>query len=115
GLRGKGWREEMKGLDVGQCVEWDLKQQTSEQLQMARERLDVDANLADFGFDSIGLAQLARRLSRHYEIELTPALFFSHETLGKIGEYLLKEHRVRLERFYQDREEPQEGQQGERG
>jgi polyketide synthase PksN len=107
----------MKGMDVGQCVEWDLKQQTSEQLQMARERLDVDANLADFGFDSIGLAQMARRLSQHYEIELTPALFFSHETLGKIGEYLLSEHRVWLERFYQEQQEQQErqGQQRERG
>ena len=50
----------MKGLSLEQCVEWDLKEHTSRLLKIPRDKLDLDMNLADFGFDSISLGEFAK-------------------------------------------------------
>src|SRR5262249_47283393 len=55
-------RGALKGFSIAECILWDLKEQASEQLEMGREKLDGDENLAEFGFDSIGLAEYAIRL-----------------------------------------------------
>ncbi|WP_244242324.1 SDR family NAD(P)-dependent oxidoreductase [Xanthomonas citri] len=75
-------RPELRGLTVEACLHWELKQQVSELLKLPRAQIRVQDNLADFGFDSISLAQWARQLSAHYGVSLTPALFFSHATLS---------------------------------
>ena len=57
----------MKGLTVAQCVAWDLAELTSQLLQIPRHRLDPEANLADFGYDSISLSDFAAVLTTHFE------------------------------------------------
>jgi polyketide synthase PksN len=99
---GQGRRVEMKGLSLEQCIEWDLKEQTSQLLKIPRDKLDREENLADFGFDSISLAQLANLLTNHYGIEVTPALFFGYSTLEKLAQYFLTEHQETLQLFYQE-------------
>ncbi|SEO30833.1 beta-ketoacyl reductase, partial [Bradyrhizobium sp. OK095] len=88
----RGERAELTGLSVAQCVSWDLKEHVSGLLKVARERLDDEENLADFGFDSISLAELGRRLARHYGIEVPPSVFFSHPTLAQLTDYLVAQH-----------------------
>lgn len=100
--RGKGRRPEMQGFTLVQCIEWDLKQQILALLMVPREQLDLETNLADFGFDSISLTEFAKRLSAHYAIDLTPALFFSYPSLARLVEYLLTAYRPVLEDFYWD-------------
>jgi polyketide synthase PksN len=97
---GSARRLEMEGLSLEQCLQWDLKEHTGQILKIPRDRLPLDENLADFGFDSISLAEFAARLSNYYNIELTPALFFGHSTLEKLGRYLLGEYQEVLETFY---------------
>ncbi|MEM7392032.1 MAG: beta-ketoacyl synthase N-terminal-like domain-containing protein, partial [Verrucomicrobiota bacterium] len=46
----------------------------------------------DFGFDSISLAEFARRLTRHLGFDITPSVFFGHSTLEKLTGYLVEEH-----------------------
>jgi polyketide synthase PksN len=98
---GKGRRIEMKGLSLEQCLEWDLKEHMSQLLKIPREKLDREENLADFGFDSINLAQFAALLSNYYEIEITPALFFGYSTIGNLTQYFLEEHHESIQEFYQ--------------
>ncbi|MBB4730106.1 beta-ketoacyl reductase, partial [Xanthomonas arboricola] len=93
-------RPELRGLTVEGCLHWELKQQVSELLKLPRAQIRVQDNLADFGFDSISLAQWARQLSAHYGVTLTPALFFSHATLEQVGGYLWREHRAAVEARY---------------
>ena len=95
-------RPEMRGMTVAQCLEWDLKEQISRLLKISRDKLDRDANLADFGFDSISLTQLAKLLTDHYHIELTPVLFFGYATLEKLIQYFLTEHSVVIKEFYRE-------------
>ncbi|MCY9060206.1 SDR family NAD(P)-dependent oxidoreductase, partial [Bacillus inaquosorum] len=99
---GQGRREEMKGLSVRQCVEWDLKEIASSLLQIPRNQLHLESNLADFGFDSITLATFAERLTAHYQVEITPALFFGYPTLGKLADYYQTEHAEGMAAFYRE-------------
>jgi polyketide synthase PksN len=106
------YRAELRGLTLSQRVEWELKEFVSELLKLPREKLDAEENLAEFGFDSIGLAQLAKRLSKRYSITITPAIFFSHSSLSKLVEYLVGEHTGVMQQCYA---EPGEGGAGSRG
>ncbi|WP_316173210.1 beta-ketoacyl reductase, partial [Bradyrhizobium sp. SZCCHNRI2049] len=95
-----GRRAELKGLSVSQCVAWDLKEHASRLLKVPRDRLDVDENLAEFGFDSISLAKFAGALSGHYGIPISPALFFSHPTLAQLTDYFVEAQAAAMEAFY---------------
>ncbi len=97
---GAGWRIEMRGLSLGERVDWDLLQLTSDILQIDRQRLDVDRNLSDFGFDSISLAQFATNLSEHFGQNIQPNIFFSFPTLGQVREHFLQSFGVDLQAFY---------------
>ncbi|WP_316173153.1 non-ribosomal peptide synthetase, partial [Bradyrhizobium sp. SZCCHNRI2049] len=98
----RGRRVEMRGLSIAGCVLWDLKDMVSEQLKIARDRIDVEDNLANFGFDSIGLAGFARRLTRHYHADVSPAVFFSHPTLARLSKYLVETHPAAVEALYRE-------------
>jgi polyketide synthase PksN len=97
-----GRRAEMRGMTLAQCVEWDVKQCASAVLQIARERLDVQENLAAFGFDSISLATFAAALSRQFEVEVTPSVFFGYPTLSMLCEHLIARHAPLMESRYRE-------------
>jgi amino acid adenylation domain-containing protein/FkbM family methyltransferase len=99
---GQNRRPELRGFTIQQCVNWDLKEVASVLLKISREHLEEDENLADFGFDSIGLGDFAQRLRAHFKIDITPSLFFSHPTLAQLGEYLMKTHGVTMESYYHE-------------
>src|SRR5262252_2103034 len=99
-VTGPGRRPEMKCLNVAQCVEWDLKEIVSRVLKVPREELTIDANLGDFGFDSMSLTEFSISLSRHYGIDVPPTVLFGHGTLEKLTDYLLHRHDDLLEKFY---------------
>lgn len=91
---------EMKGLTVEQRVLWDLQQTVSDILSIERHRLHHDVNLADFGFDSISLAEFASVLSRRWKIAVSPALFFGHATLAKLSQYFMSAHETLMQTCY---------------
>ncbi len=99
---GKGRRAEMKGMNLEQCIEWDLKELIGKVLRMSKDRLDREINLADFGFDSISLTELATVLTNHYGIEVTPAIFYGYSTIEKLVEYFVKEKNETVVAFYQE-------------
>ena len=74
----------------------------SELLQIPKDRLDNAANLADFGFDSIRLAEFASLLTTRFGVEITPALFFGQSTLEKLTQYLVARHPDVLQELYHD-------------
>jgi amino acid adenylation domain-containing protein/non-ribosomal peptide synthase protein (TIGR01720 family) len=98
---GKGRRREMRGFSVEQCLEWDLKEQVATLLGVPRDQLDLESNLAEFGFDSISLADFAGVLSEYYAISITPSVFFGHSSLGQLTQYILNEHAC-VQEFYQE-------------
>ncbi|CQR70174.1 Polyketide synthase PksM [Sporomusa ovata DSM 2662] len=102
GSLGQGRRTEMKGLSLVQCLEWDLKEKAGKLLGISRNELNREDNLAEFGFDSVSLAEFATRLTDYYGIEITPALFFGYSTLEKLVQYFLTVHQAAIEEFYRE-------------
>jgi 3-oxoacyl-(acyl-carrier-protein) synthase/NAD(P)-dependent dehydrogenase (short-subunit alcohol dehydrogenase family)/acyl carrier protein len=102
--RYQGGRADLKGLSVAQCVAWELTGHVSALLKLPRERLDAEENLADFGLDSIGLAELARRLTQHFGVEISPSVFFSHPTLAQLTRYFVETHAAAVEALYREQE-----------
>jgi polyketide synthase PksM len=83
----------------------DVRAGVSKILDLPAERLDDEATWGDFGFDSIGLGELAKAVSVHFQIEIAPSLFFSYSTIKKFCSYLLQEKGAFLEaRYRQSRE-----------
>jgi acyl transferase domain-containing protein/acyl carrier protein len=104
---GTGRRANMKGLTVAQCVAWDLTELTSRLLQIPRHRLDSEANLADFGYDSISLTEFAAVLTTYFEpaglgAAITPALLFGHPTLDMLAQYFMDKHGEAMRAFYRE-------------
>ncbi|MCQ4167720.1 SDR family NAD(P)-dependent oxidoreductase, partial [Tahibacter harae] len=93
-------RGELAGLDLAQCVVWDLSEIAAKLLQLPRARLSPQENLADFGFDSLSLAEFAERLNAHFGLPVTPSLFFKYGTLGKLGSFFAQSHGDALKAFY---------------
>ncbi|WP_067499144.1 SDR family NAD(P)-dependent oxidoreductase, partial [Actinoplanes sp. TFC3] len=80
----------------------DLRRIISDVLAVAPERIYEDDNLADYGFDSVSLATLAARLSEHFGLQLTAVVFYGQSTLGKLRDYLAREHPAQLEALYRN-------------
>ena len=79
----------MKGLSLGQCLEWDFKGFINKLLRIPRDKIEREVNLAGFGFNSLSLTQLAIQLVKYYGIPITPALFFGYSTIAKLAQYYL--------------------------
>ncbi len=88
------------GMPLQARVEEDLLHLASQLLQISRDLLTLDRNLADFGFDSINMAAFSAALSRHYSIEVMPSVFFSFPTLGRLARYFAEDHRAAAEARY---------------
>ncbi|MCG8617604.1 MAG: SDR family NAD(P)-dependent oxidoreductase, partial [Desulfobacterales bacterium] len=97
-----GRRAEMKGLSLAQCLETDLKLQISSLLGIDVNLLDADANLADFGFDSILFAKFADALTEFYGTEITPSIFFGNPSIERLVHYFLEKHAGLMEGFYEE-------------
>ena len=77
-----------------------LKEQVSELLKIPASELEDDENLVDYGFDSLSLASFAERLSVLYQLDITPAVFFSHSSLGLLRKHLISSYGAQLQVHY---------------
>jgi acyl transferase domain-containing protein/aryl carrier-like protein len=87
-------------LPLIQRVERDLLSLAGELLQVTADRLTLDGNLADFGFDSINMGALAKVLSSRYGVEVLPPLFFSYPTLERLAHYFTEHHHAAIAAVY---------------
>ena len=69
-------------------------------LKVKREAVHLDAELSEFGFDSISLTGFANHVNQAQGLDVMPTIFFEHPTLRRFAKYLVEEHGGRLvERF----------------
>jgi acyl transferase domain-containing protein/enoyl-CoA hydratase/carnithine racemase/acyl carrier protein/NAD(P)-dependent dehydrogenase (short-subunit alcohol dehydrogenase family)/SAM-dependent methyltransferase/ribosomal protein S18 acetylase RimI-like enzyme len=100
GVAGKGWKPQYQGFSLKECITSDIMQLVSALTKISQNKLNNTENLADYGFDSITLSDFAKRLTVHFGLEVTPAIFFSAATINKLSEHFLQEHTAHMENFY---------------
>lgn len=79
----------------------DLVDLTSNVLDIPTTKVNSERVFGDFGFDSITLQELAQQLKKRFDITISPALFFSKNTLTKLANHLIEEHTATLHSIYQ--------------
>ncbi|WKB56130.1 SDR family NAD(P)-dependent oxidoreductase [Eleftheria terrae] len=67
-------------------------------LKVKAEQVDVDADISEFGFDSISLTALGNELNRTYGLELSPTIFFEYATVREFATHLAHAHGATLAR-----------------
>ncbi|SEF27498.1 Methyltransferase domain-containing protein, partial [Variovorax sp. NFACC28] len=84
------------GDTLEQTLQSSLVRGVSELLKLKAEEVDPEAELSEFGFDSITLTAFANVINEKYALELTPTVFFEHPTLARLSGHLLREHGAEL-------------------
>ncbi|UAW64836.1 SDR family NAD(P)-dependent oxidoreductase [Mycoavidus sp. HKI] len=77
-------------------IEHGLTGLISAQLKIAREELERDTSLSEFGFDSITLTEFGNALHQKYGLTLSPTIFFEYSTIAALAGYLAREHQALL-------------------
>jgi acyl transferase domain-containing protein/enoyl-CoA hydratase/carnithine racemase/acyl carrier protein len=103
-ITGKGWKPQYEDLSLKNCLIDNLKQQISVCLKIEMVKLENNTNLADYGFDSINLAKFAKQLTAHFELEISPSIFFSYTTIQQLSDYFIEEYSAEIESFYSQAE-----------
>ena len=91
----------MSDWNVEDCVIYELKEATNKILQIPLDDMGEDENLADFGYDSITLAEFSSIVTEYFGEKITPDIFFSYPTLGRLGKYIYETYHEKMERLYQ--------------
>ena len=81
--------EPVGGEQLSGLVRQELTRIAAEVLKMRQGELRADANLSQYGFESITIAQFTRRVGEHFGVALTPAVFFEHNSIASFANFLL--------------------------
>jgi acyl transferase domain-containing protein/aryl carrier-like protein len=65
-------------------------------LKVRKDDVDLDAELSEFGFDSISLTSFANHVNQAYALELMPTIFFEHPTVRRFAKYLVANHAAKF-------------------
>ncbi|XVW83974.1 SDR family NAD(P)-dependent oxidoreductase [Candidatus Profftella armatura] len=74
--------------ELRNCICKMLSKYISKLMKFSLEDIENDAQLSDYGFDSITFSDLANRLNRKYQLELTPTTFFEYPTINALSKLL---------------------------
>jgi len=78
----------------------DIRATAAKILRIDPQKLECDENLGNYGFDSMGLKELAILLGKTYKVAISPTLFFQQSSLQNFSQYLLEEFGGEIERYY---------------
>jgi polyketide synthase PksN len=73
-----------------------LTRMVSSLLKVQAQDIDGDAELSEFGFDSILLTEFGNMLTAQLQVALSPTIFFEYQTLNQFAGYLVAEHGAAL-------------------
>ncbi len=90
-----------------------IKGFTNEILGIKLSDIDVEADISEFGFDSITFTQLSNRLNDYYKINIMPSVFFEHNTLEFIVKYLIENYEDKITEIHKPDLEKQYKQDNE--
>ncbi|PKM94865.1 MAG: hypothetical protein CVU84_08035 [Firmicutes bacterium HGW-Firmicutes-1] len=83
-------------------IQKELKETVSKILKIQENEIDLDADLSEFGFDSISFTEFSNELNDKYKLQLMPSIFYEHSTLLSFGRYLLEDCKDVFIKYYGD-------------
>ncbi|MEW5803368.1 MAG: thioester reductase domain-containing protein [bacterium] len=92
GISGEPAQERKKEAGLLPGIQKDVIQIVSDILRVDRDEVHLDEDMSDYGFDSISYTVFANRINEKFNLEITPAIFFEHPTIGSFTAYLCHEY-----------------------
>jgi acyl transferase domain-containing protein/acyl carrier protein/enoyl-[acyl-carrier-protein] reductase (NADH) len=86
-----------------QALEIDLIRDAADILKLPLEKIDPEAKLSNFGFDSITFTGFANRINGRYNLTVSPAHFYEYRTLASFAAFLRREYGSKLKEYYDSR------------
>ncbi|MFF2910654.1 SDR family NAD(P)-dependent oxidoreductase [Paenibacillus sp. NPDC057934] len=69
-------------------VSREVRQIASEVLAVPMDRIDMDVEKSEYGFDSISSTDFINRINKKFTIDLTPPVFYEYQDLGAFAKHL---------------------------
>ncbi len=93
--------------DLLEKIKGNLVAMVSTLLKFNADDIDLEAEMSEYGFDSILLTELTNRINNKYGLELMPTIFFEHPTLESLSCYLAETYEDLLILKYHFVDEPE--------
>lgn len=91
--------EEEISLDretISQNLIKDIKDIVCNVIRIMPDKLGLNDNFADFGFDSISLAKLSENISSYFSVKVTANIFFNYPNINKLADYLMHKYEEKI-------------------
>ncbi|WOO37929.1 SDR family NAD(P)-dependent oxidoreductase [Anaerocolumna sp. AGMB13020] len=82
-------------------LEADIRTIAADILKVKVKDIESNLNFGDFGFDSISLKILVKRLGEKYNLALSPTILFSASTIKGLADYILNNFFEAVDRYYE--------------
>jgi acyl transferase domain-containing protein/acyl carrier protein/SAM-dependent methyltransferase len=78
--------------EPGGTLQDQLSGLLAELLGISFGSVSPDKVLQDLGIDSVGLTKFAKAINDHYQLDITPVVFFDYPTIGELVDYLSEKY-----------------------
>lgn len=78
--------------EATEMIEDDLKEIVSRVLQIPLDKVSINIQLKDFGFDSISLVEFVEEINNKFDLQITPDLMYSYPTIHELAKHLESEY-----------------------
>jgi acyl transferase domain-containing protein/acyl carrier protein len=88
------------GDEVEGRLQRDLVVGLTKILKVSEADVDVDADMSNFGFDSITFTTFGNDINKTFRIDVTPVVFFEYATIRSLAKHLSDEFREPIAAYY---------------
>ena len=83
-----GSEPELELHHLQEKLEMNIREIAGKIIKMNPAKMVVTDNFGKYGFDSISMKEFAIQLGKTYQIELAPTVFFQHNSIKALSEYM---------------------------
>jgi polyketide synthase PksN len=73
-----------------------IRELIAELLKLGVSDIETDAELGDYGFDSVLLTKFANSLNEYYDLDIKPTAFYNYTTIEQLAGFLAEDHYEQL-------------------
>lgn len=92
-------------IDIHQHVVHDLVSMAAGIIGLEPKRIDPKVNFGEYGFESVSLTELSKKIAERFTVEVAPTLFFERPSIDRVASWLIDEYESQVETIYAPRAE----------
>lgn len=90
----------MKNQEIKEKFDQFVISKLAEELSMDVEDIDINADVLDYGIDSIAVSNIVSDMEKEYNLKLDPKVFFQSEDLEELLNNLWEGNTEQITQYY---------------